>query len=314
MSQQKHHAVTGAFGYSGKYIARALLDAGKSVITLTNSMVRESDLANVPAYPLAFDNPDQLAQSLEGVDVLYNTYWVRFNHKLFSHADAVANTKALFDAARKAGVRRVVHVSITNPRRDCGLEYFEGKAELEETLQTSGMGYAILRPAVIFGREDILINNIAWFLRNLPVFGVPGDGSYRLQPIHVEDLAELALAAGTQTENSITNAIGPDTFTFRGLAEQLADVLQVRCRVVGVPTSLALWATRAAGLLLRDTVLTKEEVKGLMGDYLYVDAAPVGQRSLLRWAQANADTLGKTYASELRRRRDREVAYIEQQA
>src|SRR5208283_1221478 len=186
------HAVTGAFGYSGRYIAARLLDEGREVITLTNSLARANPFGGrVRAFPLAFDEPEQLAKSLAGVDVLFNTYWVRFNHRLFTHTQAVQNTLVLFEAARRAGVRRVVHVSITNPSEDSPLEYFAGKARLERALREGGLSHAILRPTVLFGREDILINNIAWALRRFPFFAVFGDGSYRLQPIHVDDLADL---------------------------------------------------------------------------------------------------------------------------
>ena len=212
MSSTPLHAVTGAFGYSGKYIARRLLDGGQRVITLTNSPDRANPFGGqVPAYPFNFDRPDELARALEGVEVLYNTYWVRFNHPLFTHADAVRNTLILFDAAKRAGVRRIVHVSITNPSEDSPLEYFRGKARLERGLQESGLSYAILRPTVLFGKEDILINNIAWALRHLPVFGVFGDGSYRLQPIYVDDLAELCVAAarGRRTSSSTPSGRRP---------------------------------------------------------------------------------------------------------
>ncbi len=176
------HAVTGAYGYSGKYIAQRLLDQGHTVITLTNSLSRANPFGTaVRAMPFDFDRPDLLAEHLQGVSVLYNTYWVRFNHRLFQHADAVRNTLTLFAAARKAGVRRIVHVSITNPSEDSPLEYFRGKATLEKALVDSGISYAILRPAVLFGKEDILINNIAWTLRRFPVFALFGDGRYRLQ-------------------------------------------------------------------------------------------------------------------------------------
>ncbi len=196
--EQGRHAVTGAFGYSGKYIAKRLLDKGHEVITLTNSMARANPFGEkvIKAYPFNFDKPAELAASLRGVSVLYNTYWVRFNHKLFRHTDAVKNTLVLFDAAKAAGVERIVHISITNPSEDSPLEYFSGKAQLEKALIDSGISYAILRPTVLFGKEDILINNIAWSLRHLPVFGVFGDGQYRLQPIYVDDLAELAVRYG----------------------------------------------------------------------------------------------------------------------
>jgi uncharacterized protein YbjT (DUF2867 family) len=168
-------AVTGAFGYSGRYVAQRLLASGHEVMTLTNSVNRENPFGEkVRVAPFNFDRPELLAQSLRGIEVLINTYWVRFDHKLFTHAQAVANTRTLFDAARKAGVRRVVHVSITNPDLHSDLLYFKGKAELEQSLVASGLSHCILRPPVLFGKEDVLINNIAWALRRLPVFGVYG--------------------------------------------------------------------------------------------------------------------------------------------
>jgi NADH dehydrogenase len=208
------HAVTGAFGYSGRYIAQRLLDAGHRVTTLTNSEPRPDLLAGrVRAFPLTFGDPAQLTKSLQGVAVLYNTYWVRFNHRLFTHDEAVRNTRALFTAARNAGVRRIVHVSITNPSLDSALPYFRGKAELESALQESGISYAILRPTVLFGKEDILINNIAWLLRRFPVFALFGDGQYSLQPIYVDDLARLAVTQGAGDQNVTLDAVGPETFT-----------------------------------------------------------------------------------------------------
>ena len=220
------HAVTGAYGYSGKYIAQRLLDEGNTVITLTNSLSRRNPFGDrIKAFPFHFDQPDLLTEQLRGVSVLYNTYWVRFNHRLFKHADAVRNTLVLFEAAKKAGVQRIVHVSITNPSEDSPLEYFRGKAVLEKALIASGVSYAILRPAVLFGKEDILINNIAWALRRLPVFGVFGDGQYRLQPIYVDDLASLAVEQGKKRENIVINAIGPESFTYRELVAKIGQLI-----------------------------------------------------------------------------------------
>ena len=132
----------------------------REVVTLTNSPGRPHPFGDlVPARPLSFADPERLAAALADVDTLYNTYWVRFNHATFQHSEAVRNTLALFEAARVAGVRRIVHVSITHPDQHSPLEYFSGKAILEKALRESGIGYAILRPAVIFGDEDILIAN-----------------------------------------------------------------------------------------------------------------------------------------------------------
>jgi NADH dehydrogenase len=310
MSATPTHAVTGAFGYSGKYIARRLLAAERRVITLTNSTDRANEFGGrLPAYPFHFDRPDELAASLARVEVLYNTYWVRFNHPLFRHADAVRNTLILFDAAKRAGVRRIVHVSITNPAEDSPLEYFSGKARLERALIESGLSYAILRPTVLFGKEDILINNIAWLLRHLPVFGVFGDGSYKLQPIYVDDLAALAVGWGSSTENVVVNAIGPETFTYRELVMTIGRLIGARRPVIGVPPSVGYWAGRLVGSLMGDVTITREEIAGLMAGLLYVDAAATGTTKLTDWIAAHADTVGRRYASELARRRDRVGAY-----
>lgn len=305
------HAITGAFGYSGQYIARRLLEAGRSVITLTNSPDRPHSLGNrVRAFPFHFDRPDQLAASLRGVSVLYNTYWVRFNHRNFSHADAVRNSLILFRAAREAGVRRVVHVSITNPSLDSPFEYFRAKARLEEALKESGMSWAILRPAVLFGGgQDILINNIAWALRRLPVFGVFGDGRYRLQPIHVADLSHLAVHWGARTDNATVNAIGPETFTYRGLAETLGRIIGHPRPVVGMPPLAGYAAGWLLGRIMKDVMLTWDEMEGLMADLLRVDAPPAGEIRLTGWAREHAAALGRRYASELARRLDRRRGY-----
>ena len=310
MESRRVHVVTGAFGYSGKYIARRLLETGCRVRTLTNSPGRRNPFGEkIEVRRFDFNNRSRLRASLEGAAVLYNTYWVRFNHGDFTHATAVENTMALFEAAREAGVGRVVHVSITNPSEDSELEYFRGKAQLERALIESGLSYAVLRPAVLFGKEDILINNIAWGLREFPVFTVFGDGQYRLQPIYVDDLAKLAVEQGEKTDNCIVQAVGPETFTYRRLVQTIGEIIGKRRFVVGVPPRLGYLAGRFIGRLMGDVMITREEIQGLMAELLYVDAPPAGETSLTRWAKEHADQLGVRYASELARRRDRSKSY-----
>ena len=298
------HCVTGAFGYSGRVLARALRAAGHRVRTLTNAP-RPSDprFDAIDVHPLAFDDPERLRRSLEGVDVLYNTYWVRFSKAGFSQARAVANTRVLFAAARDAGVRRIVHTSITNPSLDSPYEYFRGKAELEEALAATGLSFAILRPAVFFGGHDILVNNIAWMLRHLPVFGCFGDGAYRLRPIHVKDFARLALEAGRDREDRVVDAVGPETWTYRALAQMLGEAIGHPRKIVSVPRTLGLWTAKLLGLGHRDVVLTGDEIDALMDGLLATDGPPTGSVRLSIWAREHADTLGRTYAHELARRR-----------
>lgn len=304
------HVVTGAFGYSGRYIAERLLREGHRVRTLTNSPDREHPFGNrIEVHPFNFRHPDRLARSLEGTDVLYNTYWVRFNHSDFRFIDAVHNTRTLFAAARQAGVGRVVHVSITNPSEDSSLEYFRGKAILERELKASGLSYAILRPAVLFGGEDILINNIAWVLRHLPIFGVFGAGDYCLQPIHVHDFADVAVAQGMQSANQVIDAIGPETYTYRELVGMLARIIGVRRPIVSVPPKLGYFTGWLLGQFVGDVVITRDEIEGLTQGLLATESIPMGNIKLSVWTREHASDLGRRYASELGRRRNRYVAY-----
>jgi len=303
MIKEQIHVVTGALGYSGKYITKRLLDEGYQVRTLTNSPDRQNPFRDkIQVYPFNFDNKDKLVNSLRGASVLYNTYWVRFNYKDFKQLMAVDNTLKLFRAAKEAGVKRIVHVSITNPSENSDLEYFRGKAMLERTLIDSGISYTILRPAVLFGKEDILINNISWVLRKFPLFPVFGDGSYRLQPIYVDDLAKLAVEQGNETENKIINAIGPETFTYRELVEKLGDIIGKRRVIISTHPSICYAAGLIIGKIFGDIMITREEIKGLMDDLLYVDSEPVGETKLTDWAIKNRKSIGTRYTSELKRR------------
>jgi len=312
MSERELHVVTGAFGFSGRYIAERLLREGHRVRTLTNSPDRANPFAGaVEAHPFRFDEPARLAESLRGAAVLYNTYWVRFNFRgEFGHATAVENTLALFAAAREAGVGRIVHTSITNPDEASPLEYFRGKGRLERALRESGLPHAIVRPAVLFGREDVLINNIAWTLRRFPVFGVFGDGRYKLQPIYVDDFAALAVEQGRdRTANRTIEAIGPETFTYRDLVRRIAEILGLRRPIVSLPPVVGYTVGRLIGRLVGDVMITREEIEGLMRGLLCVNAPPAGTTRLSDWARAHAAELGRRYASELARRKNRLEAY-----
>ena len=304
-------AITGAYGYSGRYIARRLLDAGHELIAVTDSGRRTNPFgARVRAVPFNFSDPARLEASLAGVDVLINNYWVRFDHPpLFTHARAVANVKTLFDAAKGAGVRRIIHISITNPDRGSDLPYFSGKAEMEDHLKSTGLSYCILRPTVLFGKEDILINNIAWALRRLPVFGIYGDGCYRLQPIYVDDLAAAAVARIDGPSGEVIDAIGPETFQYRAMVEMIADAIGVRTPIVSMPPRVAYEAIRVLGVVMRDIITTPEEIRGLMEERLYVKSHPLGVTRASDWVRATSQTLGRHYTSEMARRIDRTNTY-----
>ena len=293
--------MTGAFGYTGKYIAQRLLAMGERVRTLTGHPHRPNPFGGrVSVAPLSFDDQEALTESLRGATTLYNTYWVRFAHGQVTFDKAVENTRRLIKAAEEAGVGRIVHVSITNPSEASPFPYFRGKALLEKAIAESSMSYAIIRPTVIFGSEGILINNIAWLLHRFPVFAIPGSGDYRLQPIYVQDMAEIAVSAGHKSENILMDAVGPETYTFDDLVRLIAARLGSQARLIHVGPALALLLSGLIGLVVNDVVLTRDEVGGLMANLLVSGGPPTGSTRLSDWLDRNAATVGSRYASELK--------------
>lgn len=299
----KNITITGAFGYSGKYTTEKLLSRGYNVQTITNSLHKKNPFeGKIKVAKLDFQHPDKLTETLKGSDVLINTYWVRFNHKKFNHNEAVENTKIMFDAAKSAGVKKIVHVSITNPDKNSDLEYFKGKGELEEYLMNLGVPYSIVRPAVLFGEEDILINNIAWMIRHMPLMGVFGKGEYKIQPIYVHDFAEVLITEAENPKNNIVNAIGAETFTYKELILTIKKIIGSKTPVINVSPGFGYRVGKIVSSLKKDVTITRPEIKGLMDNLLYVDDKPAGKTKLTEWAEKNKKTLGKKYSNELLRR------------
>jgi NADH dehydrogenase len=294
--------VTGAFSYTGRFIARKLLDDGRRVRTLTNHPQRPgAQELEVDVAPLKFTDRSALVESLRGADTFYNTYWVRFRHGGIGFGDAVANTRILMSAAAEAGVRKVVHISVSNPSLDSHLDYYAGKARTEEMVRESGLQWAIVRPTLIFGPGDILINNIAWLLRNMPIFVIPESGHYRVQPVAGEDVAEIATWAAAQTENVVLDAAGPEIMTYAEMVDSVAIAVRRRPRIVRLPARVTLAAGDIVGLLVRDVVLTRQELEGLMEELLVSKDEPRGTRRLDDWLLRSSNSLGRSYASELSR-------------
>jgi uncharacterized protein YbjT (DUF2867 family) len=302
LTEKDLDAVTGAFSFTGGFIARRLLAKGRRVRTLTNHPHRPgADAIEVDVAPLDFEDRAALVQSFEGVDVLYNTYWIRFPHSGMDFGDAVANTRRLIAAAAEAGVRKVVHISVSNPSIDSPLDYYSGKARAEAVVRESGLAWAVVRPTLIFGQGDILLNNIAWLLRRMPVFLVPGHGAYRLQPVAGDDVADIALWAAGRPDNITVDAAGPDTMSYADLVDAIAIAIHHTRRIVFTPPALTLRAARVVGRTVNDVILTRQELAGLMDGLLVSKEPPRGASRIDDWLLQSSDTLGTKYASELDR-------------
>jgi uncharacterized protein YbjT (DUF2867 family) len=291
--------VTGAFGYSGTYLSTHLLAAGHSVRTLTNHPRPDP---RITAHPYTFTDHDALVRAFDGVTTFYNTYWARYSPGGTDHPSAERNSAALIRAAKDAGVQRIVHISITNPDPNSFYAYYRGKAAVEDLVQNSGLSYAIVRPTVIFGSGDILINNIAWLLRRFHLFAIPGDGRYRLRPVAAEDLAALCVRLGDERTDTVVDAVGPESFTFAELVTAIARATGTRYQLIHLPPAVVAVLLRGISAVLRDVVLTRDEIDGLMAELIHVDGPATCPTRLTDYLRDNAGTVGQHYASELARR------------
>ncbi len=302
MAARELNVVTGAFSYTGKYIARRLLATGKRVKTLTGHPDRENPFGEqVSVAPLNFGDPEKITKSLQGATTLYNTYWIRFPRGHVTFDTALENTRTLVRAAKEAGVRRIVHISVTNADPGAPLAYYRAKGLVEQAVEESSVSYALVRPPMLFGPADILFNNLAWVLSHMPVFAVPGNGRYRVQPVFVDDVAEIAVSMGQRADNAIVDAAGPDTYTFDSFVRLIADKIGSRAKIIHLPPRLALALSRPMGYLLNDVMLTGDEVKALMANLLVSDGPPTGRTRLSEWLDEHAAILGLEYRSDLKR-------------
>lgn len=291
--------VTGAFSYIGSAVAGELRRRGYQTHTLTRRAAPEG-VSDVTVAPLLFEAA-HLERELSGADLFVNTYWIRLPHAGQTFETAVARSKMLLDAAVRARVGRVVHVSVSNAASGRNLGYYRGKADVEHHLRGLPIASAIVRPTLVVGPQDVLTNNIAWFLRRLPFFPMPRRGEYRLQPVTLADAGRIVADAAAEETTIEWDAAGPEIVTFRQYVAHLAAACGVRRWMPAMPNGLTLAGIRCVEPFLADTVLTREELLGLEQELLLSRQPGRGTESALAWLTAHGTELGRDYVNDERR-------------
>ena len=277
--------VTGAFGYTGKYITRRLLNAGRRVRTITGHPKRANSFGNqVEIAPMDFSDRAGLVRSLRGASVLYNTYWVRFNHGRATFDEAVANSRVLIEAAREAG-------------------------RPQDRASQHRQSFARFAPSVLFGQSagrksdrgfrtcptpssgprsssvsKIFSSTISRGSRAISrICNSRDPDNIELQPIFVEDLAELATSSARQENSLVLDAVGPEIFAFEDLVRQIALAVGAKPRFIHVSPRVALQMLRLVGPIVGDVILTREEIEGLMANLLVSKHPATGQTRFTAW-------------------------------
>jgi NADH dehydrogenase len=296
------NVVTGSFGFIGRHITQRLLERGQTVRTITTHPDKPNPFGSgVEAFPYAFDYPKELEASLRGADVLYNTYWIRFEYGEMTYARALHNTATLFECARKAGVNKIVHIGVTGSSESSPLPYYRGKAAQERLLREAGVPFAVVRPSLVFGEGDVLVNNIARLMRAFPVFPVFGDGKYEVQPVHVDDVADIAVEFAHSTEPATVDAIGPEKFAFKDFLQLVAENIRPGMIFLPMPPAAGIALGWMIGRALGDVLLTADELRGLMQGLLTSRQKPNGKIVFSEWLQKNRESIGRSYTSEIKR-------------
>lgn len=303
-------AITGAFSYSGRYLARNLLDRGRKVLNFTNHPNRPHGFGDaISCQPLNFKDAAGLATSLRGVSTLYCTYWIRFDrHGGATHADALNNLKVLFAAARDAGVQKVVFSSHTRATTDSPFPYIRHKALAVEALRSAGLpSYGVVRPCGIFGDtpgESILMNNAAWVLRRFPVFTIVGDGSHLFQPVHVRDMAQLMADVADADGNVEVDAVGPEALRADELFGAIRAAVGSRTFFLKhVPARIVTAASQPLNWYTGDVLLDTHDLELLTSGLTVADDphGRTGERKLTEWLQKVGSELGQDYISSVER-------------
>ena len=243
----KQVTVFGA-GFIGRAIVRALAEQGVQVVVaarrieLAEEVKTAGDVGQITLVRANVRVPVSVARALQGSDAVINAVGISFEHgRQRYEAVHVGGARAIAEAAKTAGVRRLVHVSgIGADRRSATNRYIRSKVDAEDAIIAAFPDATILRPSVVFGSDDVLFNRLARIACFAPIMPVVGDGSARMQPVYVGDVAAAAVAvlARPATARMVFELGGPRTYNHGELAALTLREIGRRRPIVGVPPGL----------------------------------------------------------------------------
>ena len=225
--------VTGATGFVGRNVVKALRTRGKGVRCLVHTHSRENVVTDYRVEVAHGDilDPTSLREAMKGVDAVVHLVAI-IREKGRQTFDLInrGGTESVVQAAREAGVRHFVHMSAIGVREDPGYPYLFSKWQGEQAVINSGLTYTILRPSIQFGDGDEFINTLAGVVKAFPVIPVVGSGKTRLQPVSVEEVGALVslVVDNPRFNGRIIEIGGPDHLTYDEIVDIIVKTLGVR--------------------------------------------------------------------------------------
>ncbi|HXY24860.1 MAG TPA: NAD(P)H-binding protein [Candidatus Acidoferrum sp.] len=226
-------AITGGTGFVGRHLARELAARGDEVVLIA----RGKDLPDESIYKLAgvrflrsdLSDGEELARAFQGCDGV--AHFAGINREIGAQTYQrvhIEGTKKVVEAARKAGVRKVVLLSFLRARPNCGSAYHESKWAAEEIVRASGMDYTIFKAGVIYGRGDHMLDHLSHALYTFPVFGLVGMKERPVRPLAVEDLVTAIFASFSDPRlaNKTVSIMGPEEMMLSEAVRRVGEVIE----------------------------------------------------------------------------------------
>jgi len=230
-------AITGGTGFVGRHLARRLISFGHQPVLLA----RGSDVRHPPVAPVVqtdLSDPGLLAEALRGCDAIAHCAGINREVGLQTYQRIhIEGTRNVLEAARLAGVGRILMLSFLRARPDCGSPYHESKFQAEELIRQSGLDYTILKAGMIYGRGDHMLDHLSHMLFTLPVFATVGFQERPIRPVAIDDVTRIMTAAlmeGRLSRQTVF-VLGPETLRLSDAVRRVAKMLSRRVLIIPAP-------------------------------------------------------------------------------
>ncbi len=232
-------AITGGTGFIGSHLARALVSKGHFPRILARGLNHRDEsirnLTNAPYTPVSLSDDKKLFGAFQGCDVVCHVAGISFEpHAGDFYKNHVESTVHVIHSARKAGVTKIVYVSCQRARPKCYNKFYESKWEAEQLIRASELDYTILKPTIVYGKNDRFLNSIKQHLDSGSMIPTVGLMEKKINPVAVDDLVAILLAAllEDQMERQTVNVQGPESITYSEAVKRTAKVLKKSCVMV----------------------------------------------------------------------------------
>jgi len=254
--------ITGATGYIGRHLVSRLVAQGERPRCLVRNIKQASSI--LPAGTLEFvqgdtTSPASLETAVQGVDTIVHAAFITADHKqsVGNHYQEtnVQGTANLVEAAKKAGVKRIIVISGLGTKPDKPGSYMQGRYLAEKMVKESGLDWTIIQPSVLFGKDAPFIKGLTDLIRTAPVVPLIGGGKVMFQPIYVEDVVTViikVLQEPERTKNKTYTIGGPAYYSFTQVIDALLQAMHKKRIKVPTPTPLV-----GIGAAVMEAVLPK---------------------------------------------------------